>query len=132
MLPILILSWLVVRYRRQYRFHMWLQSVMGGVLGVVILTFEIEIRLYGWRHLAAPSPYYDDWVLPALVLHLIFAIPALLFWVLTIFGAFKNYGRSPRPSRYSIIHKKTGRLAMVLMGGTGATGWLFYWLAFIA
>jgi len=130
--PIQLLSLLLLWRRKAYRGHMILQLVIASLLGPAVLAFEIQIRIYGWRHLAELSPYYDSWVLPALVFHLIWAIPALLLWVFMIYGALKNFGLSPKPSKYSIIHKRMGRLAVITMMGTGLTGWLFYWLAFLA
>lgn len=131
-LPIQIMSLLLVWRWKAYRAHKYLQLGIAGILGPAVLGFEIQIRVQGWRHLAEISPYYDSFVLPALVFHLIWAIPALLLWIFTIIGAMKNFARSPRPSRYSIIHKRMGRLAVIAMMGTGITGWLFYWLAFLA
>ncbi len=130
-IPLQLLSYMLVRWRRTYRFHKWMQIGMGVALGLVLLVFEIEMRLIGWRRYAEDSPLYDSWVLPALLLHLIFAIPTLLLWIATIYGALKNFPSSPKPSKYSIIHKRLGRLAAWLMLATALTGWLFYYLAFV-
>lgn len=130
--PIQLISLFLLWRRKSYRGHMVLQLIIASLLGPAVIAFEIQIRLSGWRHLAELSPHYDNWVLPALVFHLIWAIPALILWILTIYGALKNFGLSPKPGKYSIIHKKMGRFAVITMMGTGLTGWLFYWLAFLA
>lgn len=132
LLPLQIISLLLLKGKRSYRGHMIMQVIMTAILGPALIAFEIQIRISGWRHLAELSPYYDNWVLPALLFHLIWAIPAVLLWIVAIYGAFKNFGLSPRPGRYSMIHKRMGRLAVLTMVGTGLSGWLFYWLAFIA
>lgn len=129
--PLQILSISLLRWRRTYNLHKYLQLIMGIGLGLVLLAFEIEMRLVGWRQYAEDSPLYDTWLLPALVLHLIFAIPTLFLWIVTIYGAIKNFPSSPKPSKYSIIHKRFGRLAAWMMLATAITGWLFYYLAFV-
>ena len=130
-LPLLASSILLVKKRR-YRAHKWLQCAIGASMGAMLLVFEYEMRTMGWREIAEDSPYYETYVMPALILHLIFAIPTFLLWVLVIFGARKNFEKSPKPSKYSMIHMRMGRLAFYLSFGTGFTAWLFYWLAFVA
>ena len=131
-IPLMILSIYLVRGKKLYLVHKWIQTLLGLGLAAILLVFEIKMRLIGWRDYAEDSPYYDSFVLPSLVLHLLVAVPTFFLWIFTIVGAWKNFQSSPKPSKYSMIHKRMARLSAGLMILTTLTGWLFYGLAFIA
>jgi putative membrane protein len=130
-LPILLVSLYQVRQRRNYQLHKRIQILLGLVLGVAILVFELDMRLYGWRQFAEPSPYYTTFVIPSLIFHLIFAIPTLFLWIYTIVMALRQRidTQSGNPQ---FRHKFFGRLSAYAMIGTTLSGWLFFWLAFMA
>ena len=130
-LPAIALSIFLVK-KRFYKTHKYMQLGIGTLMGGLLLVFEIEMRTMGWRSIAEDSPFYETYVMPALIFHLIFAIPTFILWVLVIFGAIKNFEKQPKPAKYSMIHKRMGRLASYLSFGTTCTAWLFYWLAFVA
>lgn len=131
LLPGLVLSLSAVRWGHAYRFHQLLQTLLGAALLVTLLVFEWEVRRHDWRIVAQDSRFYDSWVMPALIFHLCFAIPTALMWALLIYHSWKNFPRRARPGKYSMIHKRLGRIAALMMVGTAASGWLFYFLAFI-
>lgn len=130
-LPMLSVS-IIAAKKRRFRLHKILQTLIAVIMTFVLGAFEFQMRTTGWRQLAEDSVYYDTWVMPALILHLLFAVPTFILWVLTLRGAYKNFVMPHRHCKYSIIHKRMGRLAVYLSFGTGLTGWMFYWLAFIA
>lgn len=118
--------------KQRYRIHRATQLTVGITMGLLIVAFELQMRIYGWRHLAEDSPFFDSFLYPSLLLHLIFAIPTFILWVLVIFGARKNFAVPPKPSKYSRIHKRLGRFTVFATIGTIFSGWLFYWIAFAA
>jgi uncharacterized membrane protein YozB (DUF420 family) len=135
-LPVLGWSIYQVRVRRRFLLHKRTQLVLGGVLLAVVLLFEIDIRVYGWRQRAVPSPYYDadwskGWVNWSLWIHLCFAVSSLLLWVVVIVHALRRFPHPPAPNRYSATHRWLGRAAAVDLSLTALTGWIFYWLAFV-
>lgn len=142
--PILAASIYLVKWRRQYALHKKLQLVMASVLLVAVLLFELDIRLNGWEVRAAGippdrgSPYFDPenkWSCPAgvsLIVHLSFAVPTLVLWVIVVVRALRNFSRPPSPGRHSQWHARWGMVAAIGMLLTGVTGWVFYWLAFVA
>ncbi len=101
------------------------------MLGVVVL-FELEVRIYGWRQFAEPSPFYDTILFPVLYVHLFFAISTPLLWIYTIVGAVRRFAKPPRPNDYSPRHRRVARLAAIAMLCTAFTSWTFYYLAFVA
>jgi uncharacterized membrane protein YozB (DUF420 family) len=142
--PLLAASVYLVKYRRRYALHKKLQLAMAAVLLIAVLLFELDIRFNGWEERAAGipsgsgSPYFDPankWGCPAgisLIVHLSFAVPTLLLWILVVVQALRKFSRPPAPGSHSQWHARWGMLAAGGMVLTAITGWFFYWLAFVA
>jgi len=129
--PILLFSIYTVRHQKNLKRHRIIQTTLGIVLGLAVITFELDMRINGWRDLARPSPYYDTLVFPALIIHLLFAIPSLILWGYTIIMAYRQ-SIETNLNKGRFRHKKLGLLSSYSMVGTAITGWIFYGLAFIA
>ncbi len=117
--------------------HKWIQLTLGAVLLVAVATFEIDMRLHGWRHRAAASPYAShdgstDWVIVVLTIHLFFAVSAAVLWGVVIARALRNFPSPPEPGPHSAWHIRYAHLAAIDMFCTAFTGWVFYWMAFVA
>jgi len=131
--PILAWSIYQVRCRRRFTLHKRVQLTLGIVLLATVALFEIDMQfLTRWEERAEPSPYFSTWVYPALYVHLFFAVPTAVLWVFVIVQALRKFEQPPRRNAYSRRHMFWGWLAAVEMLLTGLTGWLFYWLAFVA
>lgn len=130
-IPVMLFSIFQVRRRKNYVLHKRLQILLGVVLGLAILVFELDMRLYGWRQYAESSPYYQTLVFPALIVHLVFAIPTLFLWIYTIFMALRHR-ITEEAGKYRTQHIFFGKLSAYAMIGTTLSGWLFFWLAFMA
>lgn len=133
-LPILSWSIYLVRYRRSYELHKRVQVTLGLVLLVVVVLFEMDIRMdSGWWQRAQSSPYYAGGVLrPWLGIHLCFSISTTVLWAVTIVEALRKFSDPAAPGPYSRRHKLLARLAAIGMYCTALTGWAFYWMAFVA
>ena len=46
--------------------------------------------------------------------------------------ALRNFASPPEPGAHSAWHRRFGRLAAYDLLATAVTGWIFYWLAFVA
>jgi hypothetical protein len=136
--PVLAASLYLVKCRRRYALHKTIQLSTASVLLVAVVLFELDIRINGWEERATPSPYFDaahKWSSVAgqsLILHLSFAVPTLLLWIHVTAAALRNFSRPPLPGPHSRAHARLGWLAAVGMLMTAVTGWVFYWLAFVA
>lgn len=134
------LLWSIVQVKAaRYSLHKSVQLTLGAVLLVAVVLFEIDVRLNGWRPAAAASPYMTmlvagNWSVLELVLavHLVFAVSATLLWTWVIIEALRRFASPPTPSAYSPRHKRLAWLATYDMCATTVTGWLFFWMAFIA
>ena len=85
--------------------------VLGVVLLVVVVLFEVDVRVYGWRQFAEASAYYDSWVFPSLYIHLVFAISTTFLWIYVIVAALRQFDSPPKPNAYSRRHKWIAKIA---------------------
>jgi putative membrane protein len=135
-----LLAWGVWLARRgRWQLHKQVQVTLATILLLAVVAFEVDMQwLTEWELRAQPSPYFDlqqKWTSPAglaLLVHLAFAVPTALVWAYVIFAAFRKFPAPPAPSPHSHSHRRWGWLAAVGMTLTATTGWLFYWLAFVA
>lgn len=136
-LAVLAFNIWLVKYRRAYQLHKQIQLGLAALLAVTVLVFETDMRLYGWEQRAVESPYYGSpqqhgVVYTALYVHLFFAITTVLLWIYTIVQALRKFPWAVTPGPYSKTHRRLGWLAALDMLGTATSGWIFYWLAFVA
>jgi hypothetical protein len=132
---VFVLCWSVyqVKFRRRYALHKWTQVTLGVVLLVVVVLFEIDIRLHGWQDRAAGiiggrAPASTVYVL---YFHLVFAVSTSILWPITIILALRNFPNPPMPGPHSRIHVPLARAAAADMVITTITGWIFYYVAFV-
>jgi putative membrane protein len=135
-LPLLGLSVYLVRYRKKYALHKRLQIALSLGLVVTVVAFEVDMRTNGWEDRATSSPYYAGGsyspVKVSLGVHLFFAVTTALLWALVVVRAMSRFPVPPAPNEHSRWHRFWGRLAAIDMCCTAVTGWIFYWLAFVA
>jgi len=129
---LLAFSIYLVRFKQQYALHKKIQLVLGIVLLITVLLFELDVRIFGWRQFAEASVYYDSWVFPSLYVHLVFSISTTILWIYTIVAAVRRFAKPPCPNAYSPRHRFIAKIAAVDMFCTAITGWVFYVLAFVA
>jgi uncharacterized membrane protein YozB (DUF420 family) len=120
--------------RGKYTAHKTLQVVLASVLLVAVAAFEVDMRFFtNWRALAEPSPYYLSGVVGwSLLVHLIFAVPTLVLWIVVTIAALRKFDEPARPGSHSRFHRRWGMAAGYGMFLTAITGWVFYYLAFVA
>lgn len=122
----------MARTKKNYAFHKKWQLLLATVLLLTVVFFEIEVRFSNWQEAAKQSPFYETYLYPTLIIHLVFAISTVILWLANIYGALTCFSKPPKPGAYSSRHKRLGRLSALGMLGTALTGWLFYYIAFVA
>lgn len=137
-LPLLALSIYLVK-QKQYGLHKLINLILGVVLLIAVLAFEIDMRFFTeWEDLAKDSPYFDQqhkWTSVAgiaLIIHLCFAVPTPLLWIYVIVQALRKFPSPPLPGTHSPSHARFAWLATGGMLMTAITGGIFYYLAFVA
>ena len=134
--PILAYSIMLAK-RGKYSLHKRVQITLGSILLLAVTAFELEMRIVGWEARAEPSPYWtdsswNDWVHYSLGIHLFFAVPTALIWIYVVVQALRLFPKPAAPNRHSSSHRFWAPIASFEMFMTAATGWVFYWLAFVA
>ena len=135
--PVMLWSVFLVRYRRNYMLHKRIQLTTGLVLLIAVIAFEIDMRLYDWEPRAKASPFFKqgtwDTVWKFLIIHLVFAVPTPLIWLTVIVRALKRFPHPPMPiTGHSRSHRCWGYIGVFGLLFTAITGWIFYYLAFVA
>ena len=135
---VLALSIYLVRYKKNKRLHRTIQIATAVTLTLALIAFEIDVRFVTkWRELAQASPFYQSgWVDRCLWIHLLFAIPTPLVWGVVIYMALRrfksDFSSEMAGNSFSQFHRISGRIAAALMFLTAITGWIFYYVAFVA
>ncbi len=122
-----------VRKKQNPKLHRSIQLITAIVLLITLIGFEVDIRMNGWREMAKPSPYFESGVVNwSLWIHLMFAIPTPFVWGGVIWFGLSRFRTSFQVGEYNRRHRIWGRVAAVFMVMTAVTGWIFYYLAFVA
>lgn len=129
--PILIWSWRLAR-QGQWTLHKRVQLSTALVLGIVVLLFEIDLNQMGGIFAVTAGSAYEGtatlnfWIWT----HTAFAISSTIVWVLLVAASLVKFPSPPQP-KYFASHRYFGRLAMVLMLGSGATAIPMYVYGFV-
>lgn len=132
--PTILYSLYLVRYRKNYELHRKIQIALVSVLVLVVILFEVDMRLQGgfWE-LAKDSSYVDTVFLRNLLyVHLFFSISNAVLWPVTLLTAIKYFPRPASPAAFSPKHKLLARVAVADMAATVVTGLMVYYYGFIA
>jgi uncharacterized membrane protein YozB (DUF420 family) len=137
---LIALAWSVysVKYRHRYQGHKLIQLGLASGLLILLTCFEVDVQFFeNWRQRALPSPYYDaashsGLVVYSLWVHLFFATTTVALWLLLIVRALRQFPNPPAPNSHSRFHARWGTVAAIDMLLTALTGWIFYFLAFVA
>lgn len=136
--PILVASIFLVKFRRNFVWHRRLQLLLAAVLLFAVAAFEIDVQAihHGWQNIvrqARPEITLADFdfIRKILYVHLVFAISTPLLWAVTISLALPRFGNPPTPSAHSRWHKRLGWTSAVDLAMTSVTGLLFYFFAFV-
>ena len=131
---VLTISIYQIRSRKRAVLHRNIQITTAIILTIALVAFEVDVRfITAWRELAKFSPYYasglvDRW----LMIHLVFAIPTPLVWGYVIVMGLRKFKTGFQQGRYNRTHRILGRVAAGFMFMTAITGWIFYFVAFVA
>lgn len=130
----LVFSIYQVRFNCRRSLHRSIQIITVIVLVVALVLFEVDMRFFtDWRENARPSPFYESGVVDAaLVVHLVFAIPTPIVWAVVIAMAAKRFKANFEQGAFNRVHRISGRIAAAMMLATAITGWVFYYLSFVA
>ncbi|MCA9011513.1 MAG: DUF420 domain-containing protein [Planctomycetaceae bacterium] len=138
--PLLLWSLWLVKFRKQYAAHKRLQISLGVILLLAVTAFEVDVQLVhgGWENIVAQQQLSPEGlaakvsaVRPWLLVHLLFAITTPLLWIITITLALLRFRQPLGPTTHSGLHKILGWASTIDITLTSVTGLLFYYVAFV-
>lgn len=138
--PLLLWSLWLVKFRRHYVAHKRLQIALGIILLLAVTAFEVDVQMVhgGWEKIVAKQQLSPDAltakissVRPYLLVHLVFAVTTPLLWIVTMTLALRRFKNPPTPGTHSRIHKTLGWASTIDITMTSVTGLLFYYVAFV-
>jgi uncharacterized membrane protein YozB (DUF420 family) len=132
--PLLAYSLRAIRVGRNVAVHRAIQLALGTVIVVFVAIFEVDVRLNGWHELAAPSPYFATTLPPVLAVHVTLASLTFAGWLFMLGHGVRamRLGREPATARARATHRRIGRATALGTVLTTITGWVFYYMAFVA
>ena len=138
--PLLLWSLWLVKFRRRYVVHKRLQITLGIVLLIAVTAFEVDVQMVhgGWEKIVARQELSPEVlttkindVRPWLLVHLMFAVTTPLLWIVTITLALLRFENPPAPGPHSRLHRILGWASTIDLTLTSVTGLLFYYVAFV-
>ncbi|MCX6124621.1 MAG: DUF420 domain-containing protein [Proteobacteria bacterium] len=116
----------------RYPAHRYTMLILAAVLILAVACFEVEMRLKGWEHLAKASPFFDTSLMYFLGIHISISVSTTVLLIVTVCLALRAFSRPLAPGIHSKTHRRLGKLTAVGLTLTSVSGWIFYWMAFVA
>ncbi|MCA8985221.1 MAG: DUF420 domain-containing protein [Planctomycetaceae bacterium] len=137
--PILAGSIYLVKFRQRFELHKKLQILLGVVLLIAVVAFEVDMQMHGgWKNIVNKTPETPRLsgeelasVEKVLYFHLIFAISTPLVWLVTTVLALRRFPDPVQPGPHSRLHKLLGWISTLDLTMTSLTGLAFYYVAFL-
>ena len=130
-LPALTYSLYLIK-NRVYQRHKMVQIILASVVGAAVLLFEVEVRIFGWRQYAESSPYYEGALFPFLYFHIFVATLTTIGWALMMFLTLRQFPGKLGEGPYHLSYRELAWGSAIGMYLTAISGWVFYYMAFIA
>ena len=112
LLPVMLAVALV--RKGKVKAHATLMTASFAVFLLGVVAFEVQVQ-FGEKHPMPPAP---------LVIHLCFAVPCLVLWIVQI-------AKGKRAFTEPAAHRRRGRALLGLLSVTVATGFWLYWATFV-
>ena len=133
-LPLLIISWRLVRVKKNYRLHRNLQLTLGITLAIVVAIFEYDLAASGGIFELTRGGIYEgtavlNWTI---YVHTAFSVTTSLVWVGLIVFSLVRFPNPPVPGAFSRSHRLWGRIGMLTMMMAGVTALPLYYFGFVA
>jgi len=128
-LPFLLASAIFLAMRRQYTWHMRFQTFLFAVTLVMVLVFEVGVRVTGGFIAYAEQSGVPFGALSALLaVHILIAVAAVGMWAWLLIDSLRRYRNDG-----SVIdgHKRYGKWVFAGMTVTSFLGVLIYLLLFV-
>ena len=130
-IPILAWSYRTTQ-TRQYGKHKRIQIILASILAIVIVIFEVDMRLSGGIfEMTKGSRFAGTPVLNTSIgVHVLLSILTTISWIVLIALSLRRFPNPPVPGSFSRLHRFWGKFGMLAMALTGITGIELYVIGF--
>lgn len=132
LLPFLLVYSISFAIKKNYKKHFISQSIILGLTLVLVLVFEIGVRLTGgFMEYAKESSLSYDFLLYFLIVHIIIAIFAVAGWLYLYISSYKEYKLNGYANFSNTKHKKIAKAIFASLTLTSIMGVCIYIFLFI-
>lgn len=131
-LPFLLLFAIRYAIKKEYRKHLQSQITIFIITLIIIVIFEVGIRIEdGFVHFAKHSLLPFSTLFTFLVIHIIIAVLSLVLWAYLIANTYKYYSREQFSSSLINSHKRLGKILFLALSLSSMMGVLMYIFLFV-
>jgi putative membrane protein len=129
LLPFLLAFSIYQAIRGNIKFHYQSQFIILAITIVMVLIFEIGVRITGgFVEYAKQSPLSYDFLLIFLVIHILIALFAVGGWIYLLISTYKSYQNGSIENRMK--HRKIGKWIFTALTVTSIMGCSIYLFLF--
>lgn len=131
-LPLLLLISIFQAKNKNYELHFKLQSIILSLTLIIIVLFEIGVRVTGGFITYTENLNFLSYkfLLIVLIIHVIIAIIALAGWLYLYINSYKKYKKNIQDI-FNSKHKKIGKTIFLLLSVSSLIGILLYIFIFV-
>lgn len=128
-LPFLLAFSIFFAVKKEYKKHFISQAVILGVTLLIVVIFEIGIRISGgFIEYSKYSNISYDFMLVFLIIHIIIAIAAVGGWIFLFISSYKQYKTKTLNTKQ---HKKIGKAIFIALSISSIMGVFIYLFLFV-
>ncbi|MGP2655475.1 DUF420 domain-containing protein [Malaciobacter sp. WC5094] len=132
LLPFLLAYSIKLAVDKKYKLHFISQTIILVVTLIMVLIFEIGVRISGgFIEYAENSGVSYDFLLIFLIVHIVIAIFAIAGWLYLYISSFKLFKKSGFKEFSNTAHKKIGKAIFASLTLTSIMGVSIYIFLFI-
>ncbi|QKJ22789.1 DUF420 domain-containing protein [Poseidonibacter lekithochrous] len=132
LLPIFLGISISYAIKKQYKKHFISQSIILAFTLILVIIFEIGVRLSGgFMEYAKSSSVSYDFLVIFLIVHIIIAIGSVGGWLYLYISAFKEYRKNGLANFSMKNHKKIGKSIFATLTLSSIMGVMIYIFLFV-
>jgi putative membrane protein len=130
-LPVLMFLSITFAMKKKYEKHFMSQLVLFGVTLVVVVIFEVGVRVSdGFVEFMKNAHVSYGFMITFLIVHVSIALASVVLWSALLYGAVKSY--KLENNGVSASHKKVGKLVFLGITMASYMGVGVYYLLFLS
>lgn len=131
-LPILLFIAIRLAINKKYKQHMQAQLGIFIITMVVIVIFEIGVRVVGgFGEFLKDSSVSTEYFITYLIIHILIALASVVGWIVMMIKSYNSYKQDKFNSPFFKTHKKYAKLLFVGITLTAYSGVGIYIMLFL-